>query len=552
LIQADVHARGHIFMITDHAVPYGSIHLSSKLQATMQVNRDQDQGITQPMNLGRMLRQSAERTPQKPAVICDNWVVSYEALDRSTNVLAGWLLREGMRPGDRVALHWCNSVELVNLYFASFKAGLIAVPINNRLKAPEIAHILRHSKAKLCFSQPELSSLCDEVYADCPDLQRIYTTVPRLEGTESSDIALPEITPDLVAAILYTSGTTALPKGVMHTHASLIAAGGLMSSLGLDETHALLAVTQLVHMAALTGVLLPGIANGGTVVLLPAFDAGQFLDLIERWRCSYFFILPAMLRFVVDEQGRSPRDVSAVRLCLAGGDTVPVTLQEDFYSLFGVRVRELFGLTEAAAVTSIREGEPRAGSLGPALYAVDTRVADVHGKILTDDQVGELQIQSPANCVGYWDDPPATADTFVDGWLRTGDLVRRDTDGFFWFEGRVKQIIIRGGSNISPQEVEEALYHHPAILEAGVIGMPDPVHGEKVIAFVALRGGLTVGEQELRDLVRSRIADYKTPERIAILPILPKGSTGKVDRRVLKDLALASPEMVMGADSGVI
>jgi len=178
-------------------------------------------------------------------------------------------------------------------------------------------------------------------------------------------------------------------------------------------------------------------------------------------------------------------------------------------------------------------------------------VADLTGKIVSEGQCGELQVQSLANCVGYWDDPEATAAAFDDGWLRTGDLVRRDTDGFFWFEGRVKQIIIRGGSNISPQEVEEALYHHPAVLEAGVIGVPDPVHGEKVIAFVALRDGFTAGEQELRDLVRSRIADYKTPERILFLPSLPKGLTGKVQRRELRDLVAAhtDPDHATGASA---
>jgi long-chain acyl-CoA synthetase len=532
------------FMSTEHAVTtYDSLHLGSKFQLATPVNWKQDQEVTQPMNLGRMLRHSAERTPQKPAVICGGRVVSYEALDQSTDALARWLLREGLQTGDPVAIHWCNSVELVNLYFACFKAGLIAVPVNNRLKAPEIAYILGHSKAKLCFSQPELASLCEEVHADYPDLQRIHTTLPPPETTESGSAAFPEITPDQVAVILYTSGTTAQPKGVMHTHISLIAAAGLMCSLGLDETHTLLAVTQMVHIAALISVLLPGIANGGTVVLLPAFDASQTLDLVERWRCSYLFILPAMLRFVVEEQRRHPRDVSSVRLCLAGGDTVPVTLQERFRSLFGVPVREIFGMTETAAVTSIREGAPRNGSVGPALDVVDTRVVDLAGKVVTDDHVGELQVQSPANCVGYWDDSRATAANFDDGWFRTGDLVRRDADGFFWFEGRVKEIIIRGGSNISPQEVEEALYHDPAVLEAGVIGMPDPVHGEKVIAFVALRDGLTVGEEQLKDLVRSRVADYKTPERIAFLPVLPKGPTGKVQRRALKDLALSSPEM---------
>jgi long-chain acyl-CoA synthetase len=464
-------------------------------------------------------------------------------LDRSTDALARWLLQDGLKSGDRVAIHWCNSVEAVTLYFACFKSGLIAVPVNNRLKAPEIGYILKHSKAKLCFSQPELASVCEEARADCTDLQRIYTTLPALEAVVGESISLPEIRPDEVAGILYTSGTTAQPKGVTHTHRSLGHVSKLMCSLGLDESHTLLAVTQLMHIAALSCSLLPGISCGGTVVLLPTFDAAHCLDCIERWRCSYFLMLPDMLRFVVEEQSSHPRVVGSVRMCLAGGDTVSVTLQERFSALFGVPVREIYGMTETVPVTCIREGALRAGSVGPALDGVDTRVVDVAGNPVGDFQVGELQVQSPANCVGYWDGSRDTPATFEDGWLRTGDLVRRDAEGFYWFEGRIKQIIIRGGCNISPQEVEEALYHHPAILEAGVIGMPDPVYGERVIAFVALRDGLSASEQELRELARSRIADYKVPERIVFLPALPKGPTGKLQRRALKELAEASPEM---------
>jgi len=501
------------------------------------------------MDLGTALRRSAGRNPQKPAVICGGEIVSYEALDRSTDTLARWLLGQGLDTGDRVAIHWSNSVEVVNLYFACFKAGLIAVPVNNRLKAPEIAYILEHSKAKLCFSQPDLAPLSEEVRPDCPGLKGIHTTLPPSIATDSVTVALPDVSPDHVAAILYTSGTTARPKGVMHTHVSLTGATELMISLGLGESHVPMAVTQMVHIAALACVLLPGISCGATVVLLPAFDAALALDLIERWRCTDLMILPAMLRFLVEEQDHHPRNVSSVRICLAGGDTVPVTLQEQFRALFGVPVRELYGMTETVPVTCIREDAPRFGSIGPALDLVDARVADLTGNVVGNGQIGELQVQSPSNCVGYWDNEQATSSTFDDGWLRTGDLVRRDADGFFWFEGRVKQIIIRGGSNISPQEVEEALYHHPAVLEAGVIGMPDPVHGEKVIAFVALRDGLSAGEQELRDLVRSRIADYKTPERILFLPVLPKGLTGKVQRRALKDLAAESLLQGVGAEA---
>ena len=493
----------------------------------------------EPIDLGGRLRHSAACTPHKPVVICDDQVVSYLALDQSTDALARWLLRKGLEPGDRVALHWCNSIDLVKLYFACFKAGLIAVPVNNRMKASEIAYVLKHSKAKLCFSQPELAPLSEQVRSECPDLKSIHTALPVLDSMQPDIAHLPSISPELVAAILYTSGTTARPKGVMHTHVSLIAQTGMASILGLKGNDTLLAATQMVHIAALSCVLLSGIACGATVVLLPTFDPAQCLDLIERWRCSFLVVLPAMLRFVVEEQDARPREVRFVRLCLAGGDSVPVTLQEGFRTLFGVPVRELFGMTESAPITCIREHGLRNGSVGPALDIVDTRVADTTGAALGDNKIGELQVQSPGNCVGYWDDARATAATFADGWLRTGDLVRRDPDGFFWFEGRLKQIIVRGGSNISPQEVEEVLYQHPAVLEAGVVGMPDPVYGEKVIAFVALRDGVISGERKLQDFVCSRIAEYKTPERIIFLPNLPKGLTGKVERRALKDLAVS-------------
>ncbi len=485
------------------------------------------------MDLGTALRQSAVRHAHKTALVCRDQTVTYEELDRTTDALARWLLSQGLAGGDRVAIHWMNSVEVVKLYFACFKAGLIAVPVNNRLKAPEIAYILGHSRAKVCFSQAEMAAVCEEARAECP----IHSSLPPLDGADEEAIELPVVNADQVAAILYTSGTTARPKGVTHTHISLTGSSELMMSLGLGARDCVLVVTQMLHISGLACAMLPGICLGVTVVLLPAFDGAEVLDLIERWRCTYFPILPAMLQFVVEEQRRKPRDVSSLGLCLAGGDAVPVKLQESFRELFGRPIRELYGMTESVPVTCIRGDAPKAGSIGPALDAVETRVVDLTGKVLADGHVGELQVQSPANCVGYWDDPQATSAAFDDGWLRTGDLVRRDADGYLWFEGRAKQIIIRGGSNISPQEVEEALYHHPAVLEAGVIGMPDAVHGEKVIAFVALREGVTAGEQELRELVRNRIADYKTPERILFLPVLPKGLTGKVQRRALKELA---------------
>lgn len=497
-----------------------------------------------PMHLGDMLRQTASRNPQKPALICGEQVVSFEAFDQSTDALAGWFLREGLKAGDRIAIHWTNSIEVANLYFACFKAGMIAVPVNNRLKPAEIAYVLQHSGARLCFSQPELAHLSEEARAGSADLQAIHTALPVLSGI---DEPLPAVIGFETAAILYTSGTTAQPKGVMHTHLSLIASASLTASIGLNESDTLIAVTQMLHASGLNCCLLPGIAEGATVVLLPLFDAGRALDLIERWRCSYFLAMPAFLQFIVEEQSRNPRDISSMRTCLAGGDAVPVALQERFRSLFGFSVLEGFGMTETVPACAIRKGESRPGSMGRQMNGVEIRLVNQAGRILGHNEIGEMQVRSPANCVGYWNNPDATAEAFEDGWLRTGDLVRRDRDGFLWFEGRVKQIIVRGGSNISPQEVEEALYQHPAVLEAGVIGMPDAVHGEKVIAFIALREGFSADEEELRGAVSRLIADHKVPERVFFLQSLPKGLTGKVQRRALKDLLMASSEHEMAA-----
>src|SRR5262249_35612727 len=268
-------------------------------------------------------------------------------------------------------------------------------------------YVLGHSKARLCFSQPELAPLSEEIRGECPDLMAIHTRLPATDGSRSG--TLPHVTENQVAAVLYTSGTTARPKGVMHTHVSLIGATELMASLGFDENDVPMTVTQMVHIAALACVLLPGIRCGCTVVLLPAFDAAQAVDLIEKWRCTALLVLPAMLRFIVEEQAGRPRDVGSMRLCIAGGDTVPGTLQERFHQPFGFRVREIFGMTETVPVTCILECETRPGSMGRALDLIDTRVVDFSGKVVGDNEIGEFQVQSPANCVGYWDNPEATA-----------------------------------------------------------------------------------------------------------------------------------------------
>ena len=496
------------------------------------------------MTLGELLHSRSIENPAKTALFCEDRTMSYEELDRSTTRLAGWFLGQGLRAGDRVAIHWSNRIEVAQLYLGLFKAGLIAVPVNTRLKPPEIAYFLENSQARMCFSEPALAPLVRD--AGGGDLLR---ELPQLEP---ADVALPEVHPDQPALIMYTSGTTARPKGAIHTHRTLAASRLIGEMANLDSHSRTLIMTPMMHIVGLAGALLPAIYSRGSAVLLPAFQPAAALDTIERFRCTYSFVLPAMMHAMAEEQARKPRDVSSLKILIAAGDSVPVSLQERVQSLFGLPLQEGYGGTEMGVITFNPAGAIRPGSLGVVQNEVKLRIVDLNDRDVPDGETGEVVAQSPICCAGYWNDPVATEALWRNGWLHTGDLASRDADGYYWFKGRKKEIIVRGGSNISPQEVEEALYQHPSVMEVGVVGVADPVLGERVIAFVSLRPGDAPGEEELIAFARQRLADYKTPERILSIEQLPKGLTGKVHRRTLKETLAAQPQLIEhGAVAGV-
>jgi long-chain acyl-CoA synthetase len=301
-------------------------------------------------------------------------------------------------------------------------------------------------------------------------------------------------------------------------------------------------MTQMAFISSIMAGLLPAVFLGATIVLVRTFEAPLVLDLIERFQCAFAFGLPSMAQFLIEEQVRQPRDIRSLRTFIAGGDAVPVAVLERFQSTFGFRLREGYGMTEIGPSIVNPLTDPRPGSLGKTISDVEVRIVDANGEDLPDGQIGEIITKSPAIFVEYWNDPAATRAAFQDGWFHTGDLGPRDADDFYWFEGRKKEIIVRDGLNISPQEVEEAFYDHPAVLEAAVIGAPDPVpaRGEQIVVFIALREGLTADPGELKDHARQRLADYKLPERITLLENLPKGLTGKIQRRALKEIAAAN------------
>ena len=504
------------------------------------------------MLLGDVLRTAAGRAPDKQALVFQENELTYRELDQQSDRIAGALHRAGLAKGDRVALFFGNRPELVLCYFACFKLGAIAVPLNNHYKGPELAYAVNHAGARALVAEggvfPEvvrvraqLGSLeaCYAVGERAPEGARPFRRLLEEGGEGPSAPALAERDP---AVIMYTSGTTAKPKGVTHTHFSLwhtIINQVATRELTSDEIS--LTSLSVCHIAAFAGQILTTIHAGGTIVLLPVFEPGALLDAIQRHRASTIQLLPAQLWDLVEHPRAADCDFGSLRCCIAGGDRVPPELQERFRALSGLEVAETCGMTESYSYAmNPPYGAKRLGSIGLPVHATSLRLIDEAGADVARGAIGEILVRSDATMAGYWDDPEHTAKTLQDGWLHTGDLGRVDDDRYYWFEGRRKEMIIHGGANISPLEVEEVLYQHPAVGVACVIGVPDRRLGEIVWGYVALRhdAAPAPAADELKAFVAHHIASYKVPERIEIVAELPVNAVGKVDRHALQEQAL--------------
>ena len=466
------------------------------------------------MLIWNQLKIQAAAQPDKRALICGNTTRTYAQFAAKVEHVAQAWLGKGLQPGDRIALHMRNSIELATCYYACFAAGFVAVPVNTRLTPEEISYVLDHSGAKAYLAHHDL---------------QIPTSVPSWEldmdaRAQGAKCPLPVPNPDDPALLLYTSGTTARPKGVSHTQGTIAGNASYMDAWGLRPDDHTLLFTAMVHATGSIMLLMSSLWIGAMVTIVPVFDAATVLDAWEQSGATFHMGLPTMIRALLAEQRSRPRNITTGRSAICGGDTVPIPLQLEYAAAFGHPLIEGFGMTEGLPTLVNHPDNNRPGSMGRPIGDVEIRVVD-----------GELWMRGSGIATGYWGHPP-----FEDGWLKTGDLVEIDPDGFVWFRGRKKEIIVRGGSNIAPQEVEETLYKHPAVGEAGVIGEPDEYWGEVVLAYVALRQGHTATPEELIAFSKQHLAEYKCPEQILFLPVLPKGATGKVQRRALKDLRMGA------------
>jgi long-chain acyl-CoA synthetase len=499
------------------------------------------------MLLGNLLSQAARRTPGKSALIFDGKAWTYEELDEISQRVAASLLRAGIQSGDRVALFLRNCPEMVFSYYGCFKAGAIVVPLNNRYQGPEVAYAVNHSGARIIIVQHELFPEVARVLPVLKSVERYLGvggagTLPDQDNFAAllEDIGSPEILPSVrendPAIILYTSGSTARPKGVVHTHFSLTHTIINQSTFQeMDSREVSLVVLSICHIAGLAGQLLTTAAGGGTVVLLPQFEAGKFLAAIDSHCPTKIQLLPEQVLEILDHPQAPQTNFSSLQCCIAGGDSVPLEVHRRFRELAGLEITETCGATESFSYAMNPPfGLKKPGSIGKPVHGTTLRIVDDADRGVAPGQAGEILVKSRANMLAYWHNPQETAKTLKNSWLYTGDLGRVDEDGYYWFVGRKKNIIIRGGSNIAPGEVEAVLFQHPAVKDTCVVGKPDPAWGQTVTAYVSVKEDFAPPTAEdLHAFAAERLAAYKVPEEIVILPDLPLNPIGKVDRQRL-------------------
>lgn len=503
-------------------------------------------------NLATMLRESALAVPDKPLVHINDRSFSYAQIDEISGRIASSLLSLGLRRGDKVAVQLPNVPQFLFTYFGILKAGLVMVPLNPLLRAGEVAYHLEDSESRLLITFELCAEEARQGALKAGDLPTYVVNSPgsdaRPEGTKHYDeLYFAEDTREIVplpsdetAVLLYTSGTTGKPKGAELTHFQLFMNCTVAGELfGFRDDDIGLAVLPLFHVFGLSSVLNTSVRYQGTLVLVPRFEPQPVIDAIDKHRCTIFSGVPTMY-FSLLEADLGDRDLSSLRIGVSGGAAIPGEAIRAFEKKVpGCVILEGYGLSESAstATFNISADKRKVLSAGKPIWGVDIKIVDDEGTELPPGQhnVGEIVIRGHNIMKGYYNKPEATAEVLRDGWFHTGDLAYADEDGYLFIVDRKKDLIIRGGYNVYPREVEEVLYQHPDVAEAAVIGQPDGRLGEEVVAVVALNGGSAVTSEDIAAFAQERLAAYKYPRVVRVIDELPKGPTGKILKRQLRD-----------------
>jgi long-chain acyl-CoA synthetase len=491
-------------------------------------------------NLAQHLLDTAAKHGERPALRMDDASLTYAEFRDAAGRVAAGLRARGVEPGDRVGMVLPNVLSFPVVFYGALLAGAVVVPMNPLLKAREIEYYLTDSGARLVVAvEPSAQAAAEAAATVGIEAVTVGPALPEELMGPAGDASAPvERDDEDTAVILYTSGTTGKPKGAELTHAGLTSNARTTEETLLEGTanDVIMGCLPLFHVFGLTCSLNAGVMAGSCLTLIPRFDGSKALSVVQRDEVTVFEGVPTMFSAMLHAPDRGEVDMSSLRLCVSGGSAMPVEVMRSFEEAFGCIVLEGYGLSETSPVSCFNHphAERKPGSIGTPIRGVEQRLVDDDGKDVPSGEVGEIAIRGENVMKGYWQRPEDTAKAIPDSWFRTGDLARLDEDGYYFIVDRKKEMIIRGGYNVYPREIEEALYEHPAVAEVACVGIAHPDLGEEVGAAVALKPGATVEVDELRGFVKARVAAYKYPRHLWLVDALPKGPTGKILRRAVE------------------
>jgi len=495
--------------------------------------------------LGDLIRTQAARYGPKTLFECQGARRSYAEFDDRTTRLAGGLQDLGVRPGDKVACYMPNSIELIEAYFATSKAGAVTVFLNSLLTAREIRYILRDSEARAIITARSLLPNVEEVRADAPRLEALVVHgATGASGTVRFDDLLDRghyrpvlVKTEDVAWLGYTSGTTGQPKGALLTHLGAThVAAAVVERVGYRADDMVLCALPLFHSYAVNSCMIQVMMAGASQVILERFTPEGVLQAIQDHRVTLFPGVPTMFNYLVNFQDRAKYDLASLRLCKSAGAVLPAKLMHDFEDRYRVPLVDGYGITEAHSFVTMNDpnGTRRDGSCGKAIEGVEVRIVDAEDRVLPAGERGELVYRGPNLPLGYVNRPEATAEALRGGWYHSGDVAYMDAEGYVYIVDRIKDTIICGGYNIYPKEVEDVIYAHPAVLDVAVVGVTDDAKGEIPKACVVLKPAAVATTAELEAHCRQNLAAYKVPRIIELLDSIPKTASGKTKRFLLR------------------
>ena len=502
------------------------------------------------MNAASCLRINASKFPDKIGFIFEDVSYTYDQARKASDGLAVHLKKRGIGHGDKVCTMFYNSIELTNAYFAILMLGAVIVPINFRFIEQEIAYIATHSDAKAILHGPEFAEIVDRSAKTLPNVALTMNldmtsadTSPGFETpTAEEAVGLARIDPGMQddSFINYTSGTTGKPKGVVVTHYNSVWNQiKLVMDTPLSPDDVVLGALPIFHSGGM-GRFLATVMVGGTFVSWKKFDAARTMETLSEYNVTFLQLVPAMARMIFDLPGVETCDVTSLDKCMIGAAVVPVEMKKRAMQIFGnAEIIDGYGLTENTSATTMLKGKDvieRPSSVGLPDIFTEIEILDENMGAVSGNIVGEIAVRGPTVMKGYYKNPEATAETIRNGWLLTGDLGRKDADGYLYIFGRKKEMIISGGENIYPAEVEGALNRHPKILESAIIGVPDPKWGETVMALIVLHPGQTMTSEDVEAHCIQTMARYKRPRIIKFVDALVKNIAGKVMKHELKKM----------------